>query len=162
MIKDGAGFKEKDGWNLFAGSDEWVAPVEAKVGPDGAVWVLDWYNFIIQHNPTPNPDRGGYQAVNGPGNAYENPLRDKSHGRVWRIVSRDATPDKPIKLNIDEPEESVKGLSNDNMFWRMTAQRLLVERGNTDVLSSLYDLVKNNEVDESGNNFGGCPCPLDN
>ncbi len=151
--KDGAGFKEKDGWNLFAGSDEWVAPVEAKVGPDGAVWVLDWYNFIIQHNPTPNPDRGGYLAVNGPGNAYENPLRDKSHGRVWRIVSRDAKPYSPIQLDIKKPEELVEALSNDNMLWRMTAQRLLVERGNADVLSSLYDLVKNKKADESGNNF---------
>ncbi|MBC7893501.1 MAG: ThuA domain-containing protein, partial [Sphingobacteriaceae bacterium] len=46
----GAGFTEKDGWNLLASSDEWVGPVHAEVGPDGAVWVADWYNFIIQHN----------------------------------------------------------------------------------------------------------------
>ncbi len=79
--KNGAGYIEKDGGNLFAGADEWVSPVEAKVGPDGNVWVADWYNFIVQHNPTPNKDSGGYDAENGDGNAYINPLRDKSAGR---------------------------------------------------------------------------------
>jgi putative membrane-bound dehydrogenase-like protein len=150
--KDGAGFREKDSWNLLSSSDEWMSPVEAKVGPDGAVWVLDWYNFIIQHNPTPNPDRGGYQAVNGKGNAYENPLRDKSHGRIWRVVSQDAKPYEPIKLDINEPNKLVKALSNDNQFWRMTAQRLLVERANADVLHSLFDLVQNQQADELGLN----------
>ena len=39
--------------------------MHAQVGPDGAVWFSDWYNFIIQHNPTPQ----GFS--NGAGNAYE-------------------------------------------------------------------------------------------
>ncbi len=51
--KKGAGFAEADGWNLVASDDEWMAPVHAEVGPDGAVWFLDFYDFIIQHNPTP-------------------------------------------------------------------------------------------------------------
>lgn len=151
--KDGAGFIEKDGWNLFASSDEWVAPVEAKVGPDGAVWVLDWYNFIVQHNPTPSPERGGYQAVNGPGNAYENPLRDKSHGRVWRVVYREAKDYKPVTLSRDEPDDLIKALSSGNQFWRMTAQRLLVESGNMDVLPQLYDIIKEDKTDDQKNNF---------
>lgn len=150
--KEGAGFVEKDSWNLFASADEWVAPVEAKVGPDGAVWVLDWYNFIVQHNPTPTPERGGYAAVNGKGNAYENPLRDKTHGRIWRVVSQGARKKDPIVLSKDDPDDLVKALSNDNLFWRLTAQRLMVERGNLDVLPDLYDLVKNEKADEFGNN----------
>jgi putative membrane-bound dehydrogenase-like protein len=150
--KNGSGFKEKDGWNLFAGADEWVAPVEAKVGPDGAVWVLDWYNFIIQHNPTPTPERGGFAGVNGKGNAYENPLRDKSHGRIWRVVSRQAKENKPITLSKDRPEQLIEALGNDNLFWRMTAQRLLVERGNLDVLPALYKIANNQTADGSGNN----------
>ncbi len=150
--KDGAGFIEKDGWNLFAGADEWVSPVDAKVGPDGAVWVLDWYNFIIQHNPTPTAERGGFAATNGKGNAYENPLRDKTHGRIWRVVNRAADEVKPITLNKENPKQLVDALSNDNLFWRMTAQRLLVERGNLDVLPELYDLVKNEKLDDEGYN----------
>ena len=148
--KDGAGFVEKDGWNLFASADEWVAPVEAKVGPDGAVWVLDWYNFIVQHNPTPSPERGGYKADNGPGNAYENPLRDKSHGRIWRVVYRQAKDYEPIGLNREDPDGLVDALSNDNHFWRTTAQRLLVETKNMDVLPDLYDLIKKNQTAEGG------------
>jgi putative membrane-bound dehydrogenase-like protein len=150
--EEGSGFVEKDSWNLFASADEWVAPVEAKVGPDGAVWVLDWYNFIVQHNPTPTPERGGYAAENGKGNAYENPLRDRSRGRIWRVVSQNAEDYKPLILSKDEPDGLLDALKNDNMLWRMTAQRLLVERGNLDVLPELYELAKNKDADEFGNN----------
>jgi len=139
--KNGAGFIERDGWNLFAGADEWVSPVDAKAGPDGAVWILDWYNFIVQHNPTPTPERGGFVGANGKGNAYENPLRDKSHGRIWRVVRRNTKTVKPIQLHVDDPKNLIRILNNDNMLWRLTAQRLLVERGNTDVLGDLYKLV---------------------
>lgn len=148
---DGAGFQEKDGWNLLASADEWVSPVEAKVGPDGAVWVLDWYNFIIQHNPTPSPDRGGYQAENGPGNAHINPLRDRKHGRIWRVVYENAPEYEPMSLSMDDPEALVAALGHENMQWRMTAQRLLVERGETDVATMLYELVRTTRTDELGN-----------
>lgn len=149
---DGAGYKEKDGWNLMASSDEWMGPVQAEVGPDGAVWVADWYDFIIQHNPTPTPDRGGYQAETGKGNAYINPLRDHQRGRIYRISYKDAKPYTPVKLDRNKPETLVSALKNDNMFWRTTAQRLLVEAGNTSVLPALYDIVNNQEVDEIGLN----------
>ncbi len=146
----GAGYTNKDGWNLIAGADEWFSPVHAEVGPDGAVWVLDWYNFIVQHNPTPRPDFGGYQAENGEGNAYINPLRDRSHGRVYRISYKNAPDYEPITLSKDEPEGLLAALKHDNMFWRTTAQRLLVERGETDVLPDLYQLVKEGRTDELG------------
>ena len=151
--KDGAGFIEKDGWNIFASSDEWVAPVEAKVGPDGALWVLDWYNFIVQHNPTPSPERGGYEAVNGAGNAYENPLRDKTHGRVWRVVYREAEEYEPMSLSGDDPDELVDALSHDNQFWRMTAQRLLVENASVDVIPDLYNIIKESKADDREESF---------
>ena len=150
--KEGAGYLEKDGGNLFAGADEWVSPVEAKVGPDGSVWVADWYNFIVQHNPTPNEERGGFNAENGSGNAYVNPLRDKAHGRIWRVVPKGDSEANEFSLDKNNPEDLVNALGSDNMFWRMTAQRLLVERGNNDVLSQLYKLVNNNAVNSMGQN----------
>ncbi|MEJ2477810.1 MAG: ThuA domain-containing protein, partial [Desulfobacterales bacterium] len=134
----GAGFEERDGWNLLAGADEWVSPVEAKVGPDGQVWVADWYNFIVQHNPTPTPERGGFEGENGAGNAYINPLRDKAHGRIWRVVYDEGEGKNPIQgLDPDNADGLVAALASDNRFWRMTAQRLLVERGQTDVIPQL-------------------------
>lgn len=150
--QDGAGFTEKDGWNMMASHDEWVSPVAAKVGPDGALWILDWYNFMIQHNPTPTRERAGYDAKNGPGNAHINPLRDRTHGRIWRISYNDAESSEPMSLSKDDPDRLVEALGNDNMFWRLTAQRLLVERGETDVLPGLYALVANTDVDPLGLN----------
>ncbi|MFB2119247.1 PVC-type heme-binding CxxCH protein [Parapedobacter sp. 2B3] len=138
----GAGFKEKgDGWNMVASSDNWFGPVAAKVGPDGAVWVLDWYNFIIQHNPTPD----GFE--NGEGNAYIDPLRDNTKGRIYRLVHEDAKRYKPVKLNQERPGTLVDALANDNMFWRLTAQRLLVESGNTEVAGDLNKLIRDQSLD---------------
>ena len=152
LEKAGAGFVLKDRWNLLVGADEWVAPVHAEVGPDGAVWVADWYDFIIQHNPTPTPERGGYQAETGKGNAHVNPLRDKKYGRIYRVVFKDAPRYIPIKLSKDDRRGLIKALSNDNLFWRLTAQRLLVERGDQDVFDDLMKLISNTEIDEIGLN----------
>ncbi len=154
IIKDGAGYIEKDGGNLIASSDEWFSPVEAKVGPDGNVWVLDWYNFIIQHNPTPKAERGGYDAENGEGNAYINPLRDRSKGRIWRVQPKKESTNGLTSLDKNKPKALVAALSNDNMFWRMTAQRLLVEKGDKSVLPALYSAIKESKPDALGLNAG--------
>ncbi len=88
---DGGGYKASDGGNLLASTDEWMSPIFADVGPDGAVWVIDFYSFIIQHNPTPSLQSAGVQATTGRGGAYqtENNLRDKTHGRIYRVVWKD-------------------------------------------------------------------------
>ena len=62
-----ADFTARDDFNLLASDDEWAAPIAAEVGPDGAVWMIDWYNYIVQHNPIPK----GWVA--GKGGAYETP-----------------------------------------------------------------------------------------
>jgi len=143
LEQDGSGFKEKgDGWNIVASADEWFGPVEAKVGPDGSLWVLDWYNFIIQHNPTPAG------AENGEGNAYIDPLRDNKRGRIYRIVHEGAKAYKPYKLDKNDPETLINALKSDNMFWRTTAQRLLVERRDKKVANDLFKLVKDTSTDE--------------
>ncbi len=143
---DGAGFKESDGWNLLASSDEWVSPVHAEVGPDGSVWILDWYNFIIQHNPTPT----GFE--NGPGNAHINPLRDKQRGRIYKMSYKNGVKGKTFKLDKSNPKGLLVALKSDNMLWRNHAQRLLIERNNTDVLGQLFAIIDNQKVDEIGLN----------
>ncbi len=149
----GAGFKEDgDGWNMLVSADEWAAPVQTEVGPDGAVWIVDWYDFIIQHNPTPTPERGGYQAQTGKGNAYVNPLRDHERGRIYRLSYKDNDQHNKMSLSKSDADGLVKALSNDNMFWRTTAQRLLVEKGDKTVLPALYKMVQNPEPDEAGIN----------
>lgn len=149
----GAGFKEEgDDWNMLVSADEWAGPIQAEVGPDGALWVTDWYDFIIQHNPTPSPERGGYQAENGKGNAYINPLRDHERGRIYRIYNKSNDQKNTTKLSKNDPEGLIKALSSDNMFWRLTAQRLLIENKSKAVLPALYKIVQDKELDGAGIN----------
>ncbi|MBW7890300.1 MAG: ThuA domain-containing protein [Chitinophagaceae bacterium] len=146
---DGASFKEgEDGWNFVTSADEWFGPVQADIGPDGNVWFLDWYNFIIQHNPTPE----GFE--NGKGNAHINPLRDSSKGRIYYIQPVQNTKSSTPKLNKGDNQGLLRALSHDNMFWRTTAQRLLVENGDVSVIPELIKLVNSTKVDAIGLNPG--------
>lgn len=154
----GAGFTEKDGWNLLASSDEWFGPVQAEVGPDGAVWIADWYNFIIQHNVFVERQAPSRMILpftdqpHGQGNAFHSELRDTNHGRIYRVSYKNAKPHVPLSLSKDDPKGLLAALKHDNMFWRMTAQRLLVESGNQEVLPGLYEIIRNRDVDEIGLN----------
>jgi uncharacterized protein len=150
---DGAGFKEDgDGWNMLTSADEWAAPIQAEVGPDGALWITDWYDFIIQHNPTPTEQSSGLKAENGAGNAYINPLRDHERGRIYRLVYKGNDQKNTLQLSKSDVRGLISALSNNNMFWRTTAQRLLVERKDKSVFPELYKLIQNQQVDEIGIN----------
>ena len=175
LREDGAGFRSKNSWNLLASNDEWSGPIMAEVGPDGNVWLIDWYNFIIQHNPTPV----GFK--NGKGNAYESELRDKKHGRIYRLVYtgkgvadsvRRGSPDpaeaptaslltppandgqmmagKSLNLSNANGEQLLAALHDSNFFWRRHAQRLMLEKRQADVVQSLIEMVKEQSMDEIG------------
>ena len=151
--RQGSGFAEKDGWNIAASDDEWFAPVHAEVGPDGALWLLDFYDFIIQHNPTPiGPIAQEHPFQNGLGNAYDTPLREHDRGRIYRLVWKDAKPYTPLSLSVSRPLELVQALRHDNMFWRTTAQRLIVERGKIDVVPQIIAVINDRTVDRIGLN----------
>ncbi len=141
-MPDGSGYKAINRSSLIASADEWFSPVAAEVGPDGHLWVADWYNFIIQHNPTPNRGRGGYEAQTGKGNAHVNPNRDRQHGRIYRLLWEGAQ-NRPtiVSLASASPSALVSVLENDNMFWRLTAQRLLLEARATEVVELLRKKV---------------------
>jgi putative membrane-bound dehydrogenase-like protein len=139
--RDGAGYVANDGFNLVASTDEWMSPVFAEVGPDGAVWFSDWQNYIIQHNPTPTLERGGYAAVTGVGGAHENPLRDHARGRIYRVVWDQAKPAKITSLKGASTAQLVAALGDGSPFWRLTAQRLLVEGRHTDAVPALKQAV---------------------
>jgi len=154
LMPKGAAFTSRMAWDLLASDDEWTAPIQADVGPDGQVWVIDWYNYIVQHNPTP----AGFET--GKRGAYVTPLRDKTHGRIWRVVHGQAPSTSRKSLAQASPAELVAALRDDNMFWRERAQRKLVERaagrpdGGRDVVPALIDLVRDASVDGVGLNPG--------
>ncbi|MBI5690863.1 MAG: c-type cytochrome [Verrucomicrobia bacterium] len=139
--RDGAGYLAHDAFNLVASSDEWMSPVFAEVGPDGAIWFSDWQNFIIQHNPTPSLERGGYSAKVGVGGAHENPLRDHTRGRIYRVVWENAKPGPIQSLRGADTARLVSALENPIPFWRLTAQRLMVESRRLDAVPALRQLV---------------------
>lgn len=138
--RDGAGYKAIDGGNLLASTDEWMSPIFADVGPDGAVWVIDFYSFIIQHNPTPSLQSAGVQATTGRGGAYqtENNLRDQTHGRIYRVVWKDAPKPTLQSLSPSRTSDLVAALDSGNHFWSLTAQRLIVD----DKLTGLAPALK--------------------
>jgi putative membrane-bound dehydrogenase-like protein len=148
LERAGSDVVDYNGWNLLASDDEWTAPINAEVGPDGHVWVIDWYNYIVQHNPTPH----GFKT--GRGNAYETPLRDKIHGRIYRVVFTGREPSPPPALDPADRRGLVAALGHDNQFWRMHAQRLLVERGKIDVVPDLVKRARDRSVDSIGLNVG--------
>jgi putative membrane-bound dehydrogenase-like protein len=143
---NGAGYVAKDAFSLVASSDEWMSPVFAEVGPDGAIWFADWQNFIIQHNPTPSVNRGGYDAKTGVGGAHENDLRDHARGRIYRIVW-----DKPGNVakaaQGDSSADLLAGLGGSTQYGRLRAQRLIVEGKKQDLAPALRDLVVKSAAD---------------
>ena len=142
----GAGFTTRNHFNLAASNDEWTAPIAAMVGPDGAVWMIDWYNFIVQHNPTPKG------LTTGKGGAYETPLRDKRHGRIYRIIWTDGKPSQVYDLSKATAAQLVDVLKSDNLLWRMHAQRLLVEKQDKSVIPALIAMAGDASVDAIGLN----------
>src|SRR5262249_15852933 len=166
LRREGSHFRSNNLFNLAASDDEWTAPVMAEVGPDGNVWIIDWYNYIVQHNPTPI----GFRT--GKGAAYETDLRDQKHGRIYRIVYQgnsdqgsgirrqgsgvrdQGSASKQFSLAGATPKKLVETLKHDTHFWRRHAQRLLVERGKQDVLPTLVELARDPSVDEIGLNVG--------
>ena len=141
--RDGAGYKANDGFNLLASSDEWMSPIFADVGPDGAVWVIDFYSFIIQHNPTPSLQSAGIQAKTGSGGAYmtERNLRDQSHGRIYRVVWKDGPKSSIKTLAKASTSEIVHALDSGSQFWSLTAQRMIVDDKKNDSAAALKKRV---------------------
>lgn len=125
--------------NIFASVDAWSAPLKVRTGPEGGIWVLDWYNYLFLHNPA-GP------ATNA---AWRSPLRGKSRVRMYRIIPSEGELDPVLNLENATERQLVATLHNSNFLWRMHAQRLLIERGYTETLGNLLDsiLTKSRQTD---------------
>ena len=155
ITREGAGFKARQlPNNLFDSADAWSSPVFAETGPDGAVWICDWYNLIIQHNPTPSVASAGVDAKNGRGNAYETPLRDTRHGRIYRVYPSGTADDKNPGLDPADPGTLIAALEHPNQFWRIEAQRLLVETRSATATAKLREIVNSGSAYAALHAFG--------
>lgn len=131
--------------NLVASRDAWFAPILAKTGPDGAVWVLDWYNYLFLHNPA---------SPMGPGVAWDNALRVKTRSRIWRVTPASGATEPVLNLRTASMPQLVAALANPNMHWRLQAQRLMIEGGwSAELGDSLKAILEQDRsVDLMGNN----------
>ena len=124
VSQDGSGFASQQMPDLIRSSHAAFRPVDVRLGPDGAIYIADWYNPIIQHGEVD----------------FRDPRRDQTHGRIWRITYKGRkTTERPdfAKLSIDEV---LSDLKSDQPWHRRHAKLALRER-RVDISENLKSFV---------------------
>ena len=119
---------------FLASTDPWFRPVNLYTGPDGALYVVDYYREIIEHPEWMSDSAAKSDKLY---NGY-------NVGRIYRISATQAAPvswTTHLNLNKNSDEELVKKLADPNSWWRLNAQRLLVDRRHLQVVPSLAEMV---------------------
>lgn len=116
--------------------DNWFRPVDLELGPDGAIYVADFYNRIIGHYEVP----------------LSHPGRDFTSGRIWRIVYKgDGSKPVPSPEAVDRTKSSVDELIEDlkspTLPVRMTATNQIVARGGDEAVKELRRLAMTPDVE---------------
>lgn len=123
---------------FLTSTDAWSRPVNFYVGPDGALYVMDYYRRVIE-----SPEWMSEQAVKAGG------LYDGSDmGRIYRITATDqkaAEWTRGLKLGDESSEKLVHHLADKNIWWRTNAQRLLVDRKDKKAVPALLKMANNPE-----------------
>lgn len=123
---------------FLASTDAWFRPVNMYIGPDGALYVVDYYREIIEH-----PEWMSKSEIES-GKLYNG--RDK--GRIYRISAADAAPATwTSHLNLDDSSDLqlVEKLSSPNIWWRRNAQRLLIDRNHDAIIPDLVKMAQNEQ-----------------
>jgi putative heme-binding domain-containing protein len=131
LERHGSSYKAIEMPDFVRSDDPWFRPVDIQLGPDGALYVADFYTRIIGHYEVP----------------LKHPLRDHDHGRIWRIFYRG--PDgqgKPWAPRSDWTKASVTELVQDlahrNLAARTIATHQLVERGGQTGIEEVLQVMK--------------------
>ncbi|MGK0186151.1 MAG: putative heme-binding domain-containing protein [Verrucomicrobiales bacterium] len=126
FIENGAGFSANVLPPLLSSKHPNFRPVDVKTGPDGAIYVADWYNSIINHAQ----------------HDFRDPRRDHDHGRIWRIT-RIGSPlvEKP-QLDGNSIHALVEQLKSPETWTRHQARKELSERDSEMVLDALESWVE--------------------
>jgi len=129
LEKRGSTFATRAQGDFITSTDKWYRPVDSTVGPDGALYVADWYDYNISHS---NPkDRSKW---------YVPSIED---GRIWRVAPTAASSkvDKLLPLGERTSDELIDLLDHSNAWNARTARRLLAERRDETVLPRLETML---------------------
>ncbi len=111
---------------LVSSSDAWFRPVAVHYGPDGCLYVVDWYNKIISHNEVPRTDPG----------------RDKTHGRIWRVRHESQTATAVVDVAKLPNEQLAAHLAAESTWEARAAWHQIVDRKLVDVAPALAAIVR--------------------
>ena len=120
---DGPGYKARraageEQSEFLASTDQWFRPINLRIGPDGALYIVDMYREIIEdYSAIPRFLQQQYGVVKGD---------DK--GRIWRLRPRSTSGREFVDLASWTTDELVRATGDSDAWWRQTAQRLLIER----------------------------------
>ncbi len=111
--------------------DPWFRPVDLQLGPDGALYIADFYNRIIGHYEVP----------------LTHPGRDRHRGRIWRVVYTGTDDDahrlQPLpNLPSATTEQLVEMLDNANLARRTMATHELVDRIGKGAIAPVTNIVR--------------------
>lgn len=125
ISEDASGFAAREQTELIKSSHVAFRPIDVKMGPDGAIYIADWYNPIIQHGEVD----------------FRDPRRDLVHGRIWRVTAK-GRPLAPRPKLVDAPaNELLAALASPEPFARHHAKLQLKSRGSR-VLPELAAWIK--------------------
>lgn len=113
LTEQGAGYATTEMPDLLRTTAASFRPLDAKLGPDGALYLADWSNPIIQHGEVD----------------FRDPRRDKEHGRIWRISAKGRALLPRVDFTRRSNEELLTALLSPNGYDQERARRVLIERG---------------------------------
>jgi putative membrane-bound dehydrogenase-like protein len=129
--RDGSTYRGEGHPDFLTANDAWFMPVVQKTGPDGCLYILDWYDRYHCYQDA-NRDPQGI---------------DRLKGRLYRVRYGDSPRAPKIDLGRETDEQLIDRLRSPNVFHRDMAQRLLAERASPAATPRLEALALNTEID---------------
>jgi putative membrane-bound dehydrogenase-like protein len=123
--RDGSSYFAKPNKDFLSANDAWFMPVVQKTGPDGCLYILDWYDRYHCYQDA-NRDPKGI---------------DRLKGRLYRVRYKDGARAAKFDLAKETDDELIERLHSANVFYRDLAQRLLWERAESETLRKLERLT---------------------